>query len=364
MPLKIYLRNSVYWVRGYIEYNGRRITGYIRESTGSPSETGARQWCAAEEERQIRRHLLGDEAVLTFADAVMMYPAKPKEASFLIPIVEAIGDMQVSQITGKFLKSLAPKLYPMAATDTWWRQVVSPARSVLNHVHEETGKCAPIKIKAYTEIERIDQDKKRGKQSRIERKPFTREWVDAFCAHADPYSAAMVRFIFETGARIDQAVSLTADDLDLMKHKVRIKAQKGHPEQWITISTAMVVELANLPLKRPKNRKTGDIGSPRVFGYGSRSGYRKRWATICNKACIEMLTAHSGRHGFYTELRVRQRVDPITAAKAGRWKNPALPDQRYAHSEINEAEVRESFRTSSVQGTDEKARNQLKTRSK
>lgn len=46
---------------------------------------------------------------------------------------------------------------------------------------------------------------------------------------------------------------------------------------------------------------------PRVFGYGSSTGYRKRWQTICKKAGISYLSAHSaGRHGFFTESVVPQ----------------------------------------------------------
>ncbi|MEP4035803.1 MAG: site-specific integrase, partial [Pseudophaeobacter sp.] len=33
--------------------------------------------------------------------------------------------------------------------------------------------------------------------------------------------------------------------------------------------------------KRPKNRKTGKFMKPRVFGYGSSTGYNTRWKTIC-----------------------------------------------------------------------------------
>jgi len=42
----------------------------------------------------------------------------------------------------------------------------------------------------------------------VERKPADKEWIDAFCRAADPYNAALVRFMFETAVRIDQAVSL------------------------------------------------------------------------------------------------------------------------------------------------------------
>lgn len=95
---------------------------------------------------------------------------------------------------------------------------------------------------------------------------------------------------------------------------------------------------------------------PRVFGYGSSTGYRKRWQTICKKAGISYLSAHSaGRHGFFTELVVRQGVDPVTAAKAGRWSDPNLPLRIYAHAETDEAEIRARFRTDHVR-TDHEVR--------
>ena len=354
MPLETYRRGNSYWVRGRVEHNGAAITDYYRRSTGTPSEAGARDWCRAEEDRQVRRHLLGEEAVLMFSDAVIKYPVKPKEARLLIPLVEAIGSLPVSKITGPMVRNLGPKLYPDAATDTWTRQVVTPVKSVINHAHD-LGLCPPIRIKSYTEGERIAQDQARGKQSRVERQPITREWVEAFCAHADPYNAAMVRFMFETAARIDQATSLTPDDLDLLGQCVWIKAQKGHPAQWIKISHGMMIDLANLPPKQPRNFQTGEWLAHKVFGYAGPGNYRKRWKTICRNAEIEMLTAHCCRHGFYTELRVNQRVDPITAAKAGRWKNHALPDRVYAHAEENQADIRERMRTKPVQGEIQKS---------
>lgn len=360
MPLEVYRRGRVWYAKGRVEYNGTPITDYIRVSTGASTETGAREWCATEEDRQRRRYIVGDEATLTFADAVLLYPAKPADARFLINLLPHLADIPIRNITPKMVKNLGPKLYPNASTDTWWRQVVTPVRAVINNAHEEGKGTPPIRISAYTERQRIDQDQVRGRQSRVERVPFSKEWVIAFCAHADPYNAAMVRLIFETGARADQVTSLEPQDLDLKNKRFKIKAQKGHPEQWVTISHQMMVDLANLPPKQPRNRKTNTPMKARVFGYGSRSGYRKAWATICKNAGIARLTAHSGRHGFYTELRVRQGIDPITAAKAGRWKNPALPDARYAHVEADMGAIRERFRTESVHTEDGSVANAMK----
>lgn len=360
MPLEVYERGNIWWAKGYVELNGQRISRYIRRSTGATSEAGARQWVALETERQIRVALFGEQAALTFADALMLYPAKPIDAQFLLKVLPEIGAIPIAAITPKMVKNLGPKLYPEAAADTWWRQVVTPVRAVINNAHEEGKGTPPIKIKAYTAQERIDQDNARQKQSRIAKKPFTLEWVEAFCAEADPHNAALVRLIFETGVRITQAVTLEANHCDLMNKRVWVKAQKGHPAQWVTISHEMMIELANLSPKKPVNRKTGEVLAAKVFGYATRSGYRKAWATICKKAGIEALKAHSGRHGYYTHGRVVLGLDAVTVAKGGRWSNSILPDTTYAHSDTDQAEIRAAFRTKPVQAKEHQANNHMK----
>lgn len=121
MPLEIYRRGVVFWVRGRVEFDCRPITGYYRQSTGASDEAGARAWVGAETDRQRRRHLLGDEAALTFADAVLLYSethTSPYIARQLLPITAEIGNMVLGSITGKLLKELGPKLKPDAAVDT------------------------------------------------------------------------------------------------------------------------------------------------------------------------------------------------------------------------------------------------------
>ncbi len=348
MPLEIYKRGEFWWVRGRVDLHGVPITGYYRRSTGASEEAGARDWIAAETEWQRRCHLVGESAALTFIHAVMEYPADARSARQLIPITEAIGHRPLAAITGQELKELGPKLKPDASTDTWWREIVTPARAVINHAHD-LHKTPYLRVKRYDRFERVAQDEKRGKASRVERRPGSREWIAAFCAEADPYNAAMARFMFETAARIAQAVALTPADLDLRNRRVWLKAQKGHDATWVAISHEMMIELANLTPKRPVNRKTGEVLEPRVFGYGSSTGYRKRWRTICKGAGIEPLSAHeAGRHGFYTELTVRQGIDPVTAAKAGRWSDVTLPLRAYGHAEADEGAIRELVRTGPV----------------
>lgn len=355
MPIEPYQRGAAWWARGRVEYNGLPITGYYRCSTGASSESGAWQWCRQEEERQVRRYILGDDNQITFADAVLLYPAKPAEARYLMKILPEIGETPCAQITPRSVRALAAKIYPNASTDTWLRQVITPVKAVINNAHDE-GKCPPIKIKAFSSGERVAQDKVRGKRSRPERTPGSWQWIDSFSAHASPYLVALVEFMFETGARVGQAVSLTPSDLDMKNLRVMLPASKGHPAQWVSISTEMAVKLANLPPRKPKDRRRGTVLAPKVFGYAGRNGPLKAWKTACEKAGIEYLPPHSaGRHGFYTELRVRQGLDPITAAKAGRWSNPSLPDQIYAHNETPDSQVRSMIRTTRVQRPTEKS---------
>lgn len=355
MPLEPYKRGGSWWARGKVEYNGLPISGYYRCSTGASTEIGARQWCRSEEERQIRKYILGEDDQITFAEAVLLYPAKTAEAKYLIKVIPHFGDRACAKIAPKEVRELAKKLYPKASTDTWVRQVITPVKAVINSAHEN-GRCPPIRIRGFTALERVEQDKLRGKTSRVERTPGSWGWIDQFSAHASPYLSALAEFMFETGARIGQAVALTPADLDLKRLRVHLPASKGHPAQWVSISAEMAIRLANLPPRRPKDRRRGTVLEERVFGYSQRNGPLKAWRTACTKAGIDYLTPHSaGRHGFYTELRVRQGLDPITAAKAGRWSNPTLPDRIYAHNETPDSEVRAAIRTTRVQRPSEMA---------
>ncbi|MCG7572524.1 tyrosine-type recombinase/integrase [Phaeobacter sp. CNT1-3] len=351
MPLEAYKHKTSknLWIKGWVEFEGTRIAGPYRCSSGSPTEAGAQNWITNETEYQRRKYMVGEEAAQTFSDAVLLYNANAKTAKQLLPIDREIGSTPLAKITGKLLKSLGPKMKPLASTDTWWREIVTPARAVINNAHELKG-TPSIKVRQYTSNERVSQDKKRKKTSRIPRTPSDRDWVAAFCEAADPHNAALLRFMFETAARIDQAVSLTPNDIDTDECQVWLKAQKGHDAGWVKVSQAMMAELVALPKKLTRNPRTGRVLEQRVFGYNSSTSYNNRWKTICKKAGIPYLSAHAaGRHGYFTELVVRQDVNPLKAAKAGRWSDASLPMRVYAHPETDEGALRENFRTKPVQ---------------
>jgi integrase len=344
MPLEHYRRGSTWWARGRVEYNGAPITEYYRCSTGASEEAGAGQWCREEEERRIRRHLLGDEKALTFAEAVLLYSASPADAGYLIPIVTKIGNLFVKDITPKMVRDLGAEIYAGASTDTWIRQVVTPVRAVINNAHD-LGQCPPIRIKGFSKADRVAQDIKRGKPSRVKRTPGSWEWLLKFRQHAPMRHAALAMFMFMTGARISQAVAMhPKKHLDLQNARACIPAAKGHDDRWIDIPAELVTELANLPPMWPRgvDRKLPNL---RLFGFADRSSPRKGWAKACKAAGIEPLPFHAaGRHGFGQEMNVRQRIDEKAAGEFGGWADTNLMRRTYTHAEHADVKVHKAQR--------------------
>lgn len=337
-----YLRGNVWWVKG----KRPDTDEYIRESLGTSDEALAEAKVDEIYREARKRRILGPDAPkpedeLTFNEAVLLYEAGAREAAYLKRIVRKIGTRVVKSLTPAYIRKLAKEMHPYASTDTWQRQVVTPVRSVINHAHD-LGKCGPIRVRAFDEDERIDQDRKRGAVSRRKRTPGSWPWLLAFCKVADPRDAALAYFMFTTGARIGQSIAMTrSQDMDLGSLRLRLPATKGHPEQWVDIDAELRTMIANLP---PPYR---GLARDRVFtlaGTGKNAALYTRWKTACAKAKIEYLSPHAaGRHGFGTEMIVRQRVDAPTAAREGRWSNPAVMLKTYSHPEGSKERVRDAF---------------------
>lgn len=353
MSLEAYRRGAVWWAKGRVDYNGRPISGYIRESTGASDPAGARDWISEREEAERRRHLIGEEKrPLTFNDCVELYVGPPSMATYLLPIVDEIGDMLVRDITPKLIRDLGAKLYPKNCTDSWRRWVVTPARAVINNAHELKGSlCPPIKIKGYTEAERVDQDKKRKKASRLERRPGDWEWLLQFREHAPPRLGALALFMFTTGRRVGQSVAMHPSDLDLQNGRVKVAGAKGHADAWIEIPPELVADLGNIKPKTPRGWDRTKKKNLRVFGYASSCGPLKSWRKACKDAGIDYRSPHAaGRHGFGQEQVVRQGTDAKAAAKYGAWSDTAMLSKTYTHAEDVEAKIHAGFRTGLVQG--------------
>lgn len=284
----------------------------IRRSTRLADRKEAEKIAARVSLKLWKRYSDGEQASLTFAEAVAVYTAAGKPTDYLAPLVRHFKDRKVATLTAGELKEAAQTLYPDGSAATWNRNGIVPARAVINHCAEK-GKCSHVKVKLF-------------KESPPAKRAVNEAWVTAFIASAEnPRIAALEYLMWTTGARVSQALSLTwEDDIRLKEALAKIPAAKGFPERWAHLTPEMVAMLANLP-----GEKKG-----RVFGYVYRWSVYKPWKATCERAEIPYIPPHqSGRHSFFTETIARNRVDPTTAAKLGGSASPHILFKTYVHTE-------------------------------
>lgn len=307
MSFKLYRRGDKWHMSGTIA--GRRI----RRATGATGKAEAQSVAARIWKDEWDRHQLGVEAVLTMAEAMMGYLDAGKSDRFLAPIAAHWKDTRVKSITGEAIRQSAKKLYPAASAATWNRQVIIPTQAVINFA-AKMGWCGMIKV------ERFRADPKR-------KTPVSLEWVKAFAAQAMrdglPHLAAMCLFMFGTGARRGEAASLSWADVDLSKRLAKVRQTKTQHTRDAHLSPDVIAALANIP----SNRNPGDL----VFGYSGPESVNKVWTNVAKRAGIELLSPHCCRHGFATAM-LRAGFDPVTIAKRGGWKDPAIVVRTYGHA--------------------------------
>lgn len=347
MPLELYERGKVWWFKGRIE--GLPNSRYYRQSTQQTTKAGASAILIDFQKRELVRHHSGEEKSLTFAEAVDLYDANQEMARDLLLVLDELGRLPLSKISPKLVRDLGPKLYPSGSTDSWRRHVVTPVRAVINNAHA-LGLAALIRIDSYSKIELQRQDTRRGKQSRKEKTAGSWPWILQFRGAATPHLGALALFMFMTGARIGQSTAIRRADLDLDNSRIWMPGAKGAAPQWVALDEQLARELSELGPRTTRLRDGRRQVSDRLFGYRRKDSLYRKWRSICRAAGIEEIMPHAaGRHGFGTEMVVRQGIDPVTVARAGRWADTQMLIKTYAHSEDHEDRVLAAFRTGRVQ---------------
>lgn len=301
MPLKIYRRGKVWHYRGTVA--GRRLRG----STGSPDKDIAGRIAAERETKAWKRRLDGPQAILTFAQAAMLYRAAGKSTRFLVPIEDYWKDTLVRDINAGAIRASAVTLYPNVSGATRNRHVIVPTQAIINHA-AESELCARISVRRYA----------------VERKikaPATWPWIERFMAHASPHLGGLACFMFLTGARVSEALALRWEDMDLQARTALIRETKIGSERLAHLPPPMVIALANI--ERAPGRT--------VFRYTAHCSADKSWRAVVKRAGLPPLSFHSCRHGFATAL-LREGVDVVTIAKLGGWKTPQHVFQTYGHA--------------------------------
>ena len=238
----------------------------------------------------------------------MLYRSAGKQDRFLRPVEDYWKDTPIKAITGGAIRQSAIELYKTAGAATRNRQAIVPTQAIINHAASH-DLCPHIRVARFPVAKKV-------------KSPATWEWVQAFMVHAKkPNLAALACFMFLTGARISQALSVGWNDVDFRSKKVRIRATaKGDDDRLAHMPDALVVALANIP-----DDRTG-----LVFSFKSRGNCKTQWAGAIKRAGIEPLSYHCCRHGFATAL-LDKGVSPITVAKKGGWKDARHVFETYGH---------------------------------
>lgn len=310
MPLDIEDRDGkgIWYAVG--TFDGKRI----RKSLKTRDRKTALEQCALHEAKLWKRHSYGEEAVRTFEEAAMHYMQQGGERRYLPMLIRRLKGKTLAKLKPGEIRGLATELYPKASGATKNRQVITPAKAVINHAHD-LGWCAPIKIKPFKETKPVAK------------KPVDREWLDAFLKTADamrlPHLSGIVLFMHDTAARVSEAMRVRGKHVDLAARECLLEKTKTDENVVCALTSELVLRMGQLSAG-PEDR---------VFSYTNRVAVNQRIAAVCKKAGIEYRSTHAlGRHTFATDA-IADGIDVKSAMVAGRWKSAAIFMGRYVHTE-------------------------------
>lgn len=320
MPLRaIRTAKGKYQIDGFVE--GERV----RRRFSARSQLEADEKTHQIESDYRRQIIHGPDSVVTFHHAAAKYVEAGGQGLYLPRLMKYFKNVKaIKLITGEQIREAAKVIYPDAAPATRNRQVIAPASAVINYAHGH-GWCGPIRVKTFS-------------VKTVERPYADIDWLLAFRAHAvTPEIRALATFMFCTGARVGEAIKLTAADVDFDAGTATLRDTKNGEDRVAQLPAALVDELRRIADfvaegDAQQNRKNDGFCQLPIFSFHHRQGHRKQWAKTIAAAGIERLTAHeAGRHAFgkYAHDMLESSLD---AATAGGWKSRQLFEQRYAHA--------------------------------
>ena len=348
MALTIYRRGRFWWLTGTVKAKDGEQR--VHESTGETDEAAADAVRLSRENEAKAEFNLSPKDRFTFTQAVDAYLDAGKDDRFILPLLDHFTATRISDLTGSKVREAAKALYPGAVYTTWNRQIVTPMKAVINH-SADTGDCHAVKIKGFT---KKDRDVK--KPTAAPKRAVDRSYIDTFRAYTDDQRLrALMLFLFQTGARVSEAIDLdeASGDLDLINRTVTFRDTKNGEDRQADLTIEMVYEFQQLAEWKEARAKADDYGkgarlgrhpNTRVFGFRQRWAVYKAIKATCEAAGIPYLGTHQpGRHSFATEMIVKNRVDVATTAKKGGWKDKRVLMDHYTHGDSGKGVIDKVF---------------------
>lgn len=272
MSLKLTRRkgSEVWWITGTLD--GRRI----RESTRRTDLREAKD-VFTKRSREIHcAAVFGEEAVVTWADAVTSYAQVHALQQGMIALLDRLSRhfgatllREINQLAVD--RAISALCRPDAAPATKLRNVIVPLQAVLNHAARR-GWCKPPAF-----------EKPRG-ASGVKR---TR-WLtpDEFCALRDAAAShlrPLIIFLVGTGSRLGSALALDWRDVDLIHGRATLRDTKNGRDHTVDLPPATVAAMAMIEGREGRVFRTDD-GTPYPASDAGGGQIRTAWATACRTA--------------------------------------------------------------------------------
>jgi len=314
-------RASLY-VRGTV----RSIS--VFESAGTDDPRLAEEYRAAREAEIYRSAVHGaPRQAVTFAVAALSYleadSRSPSTRHAVGRLVKHFGAaLSCDDVNQEALDGAARVICRHGSKPTTvLRQVIAPARAILTHAAARSWCAVPAFQRVKSGARRTDW--------------FTPAEAEALIAGAAPHLRPLIAFLFCTGARLNEALTLDWSDVDLQHARAVFRDTKSGADRIVDLPPRAVATLASLAGDKARGRvfraRAGkpyrDTNSSRTVAYGGQIA--NGFASAMKRAGIaRRLTPHHCRHTWATWHYCLSR-DPMQLRDDGGWSSLSQVE-RYA----------------------------------
>ena len=325
MPVKLWRRPDAitgnWYVTGTITVwrDGRKRKIKVkRQSTGTADKDEAEAIRLQIEAKYRRANFDNADAPPTVSDLAAAYIEGTEKTRFLAPIIQRLGEYEVSDLTQQLVDREGRLAYPGVKPATMRRQWHGPLLTLCNYA----GVSIPVR---------------RPADSAGETRYLTPAQMDAMILHSattvqgSVWQAPMLELLIGAGSRVGETLLLQTSDLNMDYATVTFRAEytKAGRERTVKLPARTMAALGRLP-------NLNDGGS--LFrtregkAYTVRKNSGAKMAFINNAAQavgVDPFKPHMIRHSFAT-WRLDQTKDYMAVRQAGGWGSIKLLE-RYAH---------------------------------
>lgn len=312
----VYKRGSVYWIR--FQWRGKEI----RRSARTGLRAVAQQYLARVQE-EFRRLDRGGRPRRSYAEALERFRTEYMpmlklrtrsryETSFR-QLGDAFGKLNLDEITRGRLADYAASRLKAGVTGATVRRDLATLSCM----------CSCAVAWDYIETNPVRQFSKRHIREAPARTTYpTVEQVDRLVASGSPMVGRIIRFLAETGMRLEEVCSLEWAQVSMERREVRLTKTKTSNPRVVPLSDGALGTLAGTP---------SHASSPAVFWHGGGDRYTNFsgiFRKVAKRASVPF-RCHDLRHHFASEFA--QRTGDLAALQAILGHKGIQMTMRYSH---------------------------------